>query len=374
LRNPMFWAALILTIGVIAGCGDEGAGPAGSGAPAVTLTDPANGATGVMPNKPVLITFSASMDEATLDSIFVDGVAFSAREYDGDTHTVTLWFGKALDGGAVHQVRVSADVADEAGNTMGEDYTFSFTTGPFSCGGLYDPFESNDDIAGAVAVAVNTWYRLVPSCGSESRLDYYEFALTDTAKATVVLDVVDADTTHMRWGIGFYRVDGETYSTLGTGYFLIPFEETYHYSFLPGTYYARIYKYDDDQYTGIYNFMIETSEPCADDQYEDNDFEDEATPINAGLYEGLRGCHVDADIYSLYVEEGKTLRVTMTEVSTRGGSRLLSVWGPGGSAGDTNQVEPRVETVLTSQAGTYYIMTQWWTDDVTYDLNVEILD
>jgi hypothetical protein len=70
---------------------------------------------------------------------------------------------------------------------------------------------------------------------------------------------------------------------------------------------------------------------------------------------------------------GKTLKVTMTEVSSVGGSRMLYITGPGISVGGINQTEPRVEMVLT-QAGTYTIRTRWWADGVTYDLNVEVLD
>jgi hypothetical protein len=135
-----------------------------------------------------------------------------------------------------------------------------------------------------------------------------------------------------------------------------------------------IYGQNPGPFTGIYNFIIETSEPCIDDEYEDNDFEDEATPITAGLHEGLRGCHVDADHYRIEMAQGETLKVTMSEVSSVGGTRSLNIWGPGVNVGGrANQVEPRVEMVL-AQAGTYYIRTQWWADGVIYDLNVEVLD
>ena len=63
----------------------------------------------------------------------------------------------------------------------------------------------------------------------------------------------------------------------------------------------------------------------------------------------------------------------MTEVTAQGGSRSLRIYGPGVNVGGTNRIEPRVEMVLT-QEGTYYIMTQWWTDGVIYDLNIEVLD
>jgi hypothetical protein len=366
--------AITIAVGVLPGCGDDGSSSPSNTAPTVTLTDPADGATGISPNRPVRITFSEPMDEASLDSIFVNGITVGAREYDDDTYTVTLWLAEMPEVETEYDIRISAGVEDQAGKEMGSDYSFSYTTGPFSCGSLYDPFEENDEIATAKDVDLNTWYWLVPSCGEPARRDYYRFTLTDPAKATVRADFVYSDSTHFQWGISFFREDGDDYSQCGWAPVAFPFQLTYHYSFLPGTYYALIYGQDPGPFTGIYNFIIETSEPCADDQYEDNDFEDEAAPITAGLYQGLRGCHVDADFYSIEMAAGKTLKVTMTEVSAVGGTRSLNIWGPGVNVGGrANQVEPRVEMVLT-QAGTYYIKTQWWTDGIIYDLNVEVLD
>ncbi len=357
------------------GCGDDGGSDSGdTKAPTVTLTNPAGGATGVSPNRPIWISFSESMDEATLDSIYVEGATVAEREYHEDTHSVTLWTENMLEAETEYDIRIAAAVTDRGGNQMDQDYIFSFTTAAFACANLYDPFEPNDDTDQASPVELDTWYRLVPSCGSESRHDYYQFTLSDTAKATVILNVVDADTTHMRWGISFYRGNGASLTQLGTGHFLIPFTQDFYQSLLPGTYIALLYKYDDDQYSGLYNFMIETSEPCADDQYEDNDFEEEATPITAGLYEDLRACYLDKDLYSIDLAQGKTLRVTMSEVEPSGGSRALRIWGPGTSVGGVNQTEPRVEMALAGQAGTFYIYVQWWRDNVTYDLNVEVLD
>ncbi len=375
MKSIVLFLTVIVVLGLIAGCGDDGGGSQAKDTtpPTVFLTNPADGATGISPNKSIWISFSEPMDEASLDSIFIGGEAPGHIEYDMDSHSATLWPGEVLDAETECEVRVAAAVQDQAGNEMENDHFFAYTTGPFSCGGLSDQFEGNDDIANAAPVELDTWYWLVPSCGSDARYDYYKYTLTDAAMTTVKVHFVYADTTHLRWGIHFYRADGDDYSTLGTGHWPYPGDFDYHYSFLPGTYYAMIYKQDDDPFTGVYNFVIETSEPCVDDQYEDNDFADEATSITAGLHEGLRGCYVDADYYSIEMAPGKTLKVTMTETTTRGGSRTLRLWGPGVSVGGTNQVEPRTEMVLT-QAGTYYILTQWWTDGVIYDLNIEVLD
>jgi len=367
--------AATLALGTLIGCGgdDGGTEVKDTTPPEVILTDPADGATGISPNRPVLISFSESMDEASLDSIFVEGATLASIDYDDDSHSASLSFGDVLADETEYEVRVGAAVQDKAGNEMESDLTFSYTTGSFSCAGLYDPFEPNDDISSAKPVDLDTWYHLVPSCGGDERNDYYKYTLTDPAMTTVRVNFVRGDTTHIRWGIYFYRGDGEEYATLGTGKFPYPGNVSYHYSFLPGTYYTRIFKYDSDQYTGVYDFIVETSEPCEDDEYEDNDFPDEAKPITAGLHEGLRGCHVDTDYYTIEMAAGKTLKVTMTEFTSVGGSRMLYLSGPGVSAGGVNQVEPRVEMVL-AQEGTYYIQTRWWADSVIYDLNIEVLD
>ncbi|MGD8627942.1 MAG: Ig-like domain-containing protein [bacterium] len=374
----MKYVALVMAVtiaaGISTGCGgDDGSGPLENAAPAVTLTDPADGATGISPNRPVRVSFSEPMDEASLDSIFIDGITVGAIEYDGDTHTATMWLAEMPDAETEYEVRVAAAVQDQSGKGMEGDYTFSYTTGPFSCGNLYDPFEENDEIATAKDVEINSRYWLVPSCGEYGRYDYYRFTLQDPAKATVKLGFVHSDSTHYRWGISFYREDGSDYAQVGYAPVTFPRELSYHFSFLPGTYYALIYGQDNGPFTGIYNFTIETSEPCQDDEYEDNDFPDEARPITAGLHEGLRGCHVDQDYYTIDMEAGKTLRVTMSEFSSVGGSRMLNITGPGANVGGINQTEPRVETVL-AQAGTYMIRVRWWDDGVIYDLNVEVLD
>ncbi|MFC1800360.1 Ig-like domain-containing protein, partial [Candidatus Eisenbacteria bacterium] len=245
MKNIALVLAVTFAAGIFAGCGDDsGSGPSDSTAPTVTLTDPADGATGISPNRPVRISFSELMDVASLDSIFIDGIAVGAREYDDDTHSVTIWLAQMPEAGTEYDVRVSAAVQDHAGKGMGSDYTFSYTTGPFSCGSLYDPFEDNDGIATAKDVALDTWYWLIPSCGVNARFDYYRFTLADPAKATVKVNFVYADTTHFRWGISFFREFGDAYAQIGYAPVPFPQELSFHFSFPPGTYYATIYEQD----------------------------------------------------------------------------------------------------------------------------------
>ena len=376
------WLALIIVVsialGILAGCGgDDGSSPQDNQSPVVMATNPAAGATWVSPNMPVRIAFSEAMDETSLDSVFISGVEVSAREYDDDSHSVTLWFAEMLDTGTEYEVRVAGAVRDRAGNRMEDDHTFSYTTvaGPLTCTGLYDHFELDNHIADATGVDLGRWYWLVPSCGGLERYDFYEFTLIDGARVTLRMNFVFADTAEMDWRLHFYRADGGSYSSSGAS-LTFPEEMILSHSFLPGTYYTRINKTDEDDHLGVYSFTIETSDPCQDDEYEDNDFEDEASPVTAGLLEGLHGCYEDADYYSIDIEAGKSLRVTMTEVTTVAGGvdRKLSLSGPGVAIGVTDQTEPRIETIPAAQAGTYYIEARWWADGVIYNLNVEVLN
>jgi hypothetical protein len=378
------WARLVLIFGLsmalsaFAGCGgDDGSSPVDNQPPGVAATNPAAGATGVSPNRPVRISFSEAMDETSLDSIFIEGVKVSAREYEDETHSVTLWFSEMLEAGTEYRVRVASSVRDRAGNPMTGDHTFSYTTvpGPLTCNSLYDLYESDDHIESSTKIDLGKWYWLVPSCGGLERYDFYEFTLIDAARVTLRMNFVFADTADMGWRINFYRRDGGSYSSFRES-LTLPAEMMLSHSFLPGTYYARICKADDDEHVGVYSFTVETSNPCHDDEYEDNDFEDEAVPITAGLLEGLRGCDEDADYYSIEIEEGETLRVTMTEVTSVAGGvdRKLSLFGPGVGTGPTNRTEPRIEMITALETGTHYIEAMWWADGVVYDLNVEVFD
>jgi hypothetical protein len=382
MKSMKAWLALTLgvsmTLGALAGCGgDDGSSPRDTEPPAVTVTNPASGATWVSPNRPVRITFSEAMDAASLDSVFIEGIVAGAREYDDESHSVTLWLAEMLETGTEYNVRVAAAVRDRAGNSMEEDHIFTYTTmqGPVTCASLYDHFENDDHIPYATEVATGRWYWLIPSCGGNERYDFYAFTLTDPASVTLRMNLVYADTTDMDWRLHFYREDGGNYCSDRIS-LSCPAEMTLSHSFLPGTYYARISKADDDDHVGVYSFVLETSDPCPDDEYEDNDFEDEATPITAGLLEGLRGCDEDADYFSIEMEAGKTLRVTMTEVTNVAGGieRKLSLYGPGVGTGVTDWTEPRIEMITALEDTTHYIEARWGTDGVVYNLNVEVLE
>lgn len=103
--------------------------------PLVIATDPINGASAVMTNKIISASFSKSMDPATINAttyllkragITVNG----AVSYSG---TTTYYTPSAnLLPNTLYDVTVTNDAADLSGNTLANNYTWSFTTGTVS--------------------------------------------------------------------------------------------------------------------------------------------------------------------------------------------------------------------------------------------------
>jgi hypothetical protein len=149
---------------------------------------------------------------------------------------------------------------------------------------------------------------------------------------------------------------------------------TDYYSFLPGTYTLRIGKQDEDEEIVFYSLTMETSEPCQDDTYEDNDFTFEAAPMEPGYYPSLMSCYKDLDYYSIDLTAGQTLTVTGENVSGEvfyGGVYIL---------------DPDYQTVIQDLGtdnplsaswtavvdGTYSFSVGWYVGEVEYSLNVEV--
>ena len=102
--------------------------------PAVDQTAPTNGATNVAPEMSVTIHFNTAMSGTTvLPSITVTPLLTTTQVYsyyrDYDNTAEVSWFKEAQ---TTYTVTVGADVADPYGNTLGQPYTFSFTTGDHS--------------------------------------------------------------------------------------------------------------------------------------------------------------------------------------------------------------------------------------------------
>lgn len=369
-----FMGLVVLSLWFVMGCGDDGGVSNEGSAPAITLTSPADGATDVSLNTTVSVAFSEPMDQASLDSIYVIGAPYHHMEYDDAENQVTLHLENILEPDSTYRVRITADVMDQDGDHLAGDSEFSFTTGPLDCDHLEDTFEPNHDVGSAAQVELDREYRMLKSCGAEERRGYFVFTLTDTAKVTAVNYLSYADTSSVSWNIYWLNAEGDDYSTLGTSFRGDNLQCSYHYTFLPGSYYVMMGKsYADDHFV-VYHFTLETSDPCEEDPYEDNDFIEDAAPITPGHLEGLRGCHVDADYYSLSLFAGQTLTVTASEVTSFGGTRRMNIYSPDyiGLAGHTSQAEPAMESWTATEDGTHYFMIQYWVDGVIYDLDIDV--
>jgi hypothetical protein len=373
--------ALWLCVGIaalclFAGCGDDNESPKDVTPPTVVDTSPADQATDVSPYPVVEVWFSEAMDAATIDTLtfFVDGLHAHSVAYDEADHKATLCPATLAEADSEYDVHVESEVEDAAGNAMGEDVVFSFTTGAQDCVHLADRFEPNDVIAAATPVEVDVVYPGLTSCGGAERTDYYRFTLTDTAKVTVMTQTAWVDTEYVSWQINFRREDGDDYATLGTGVHWAGETKTYYYSFLPGTYWVEIGNNYEVSHIVLYNLTVATSAPATDDEYEDNDFVDQAKPVEPGLLENLRGAHVDADYFSIGLNEGETLTITVTESPAITDTRRIRITNAAGAtrAGGSYQEGPVELSWTATETATHLILVEWWQDGIVYSLNVEV--
>ena len=360
---------------LIAGCGDNESSPTDKAGPTVTATSPADEATDISPYPIVKMWFSEAMDPATLDTLafHIEGLRAHSIAYNPAEHKATLYPAGLAEPGTEYEVRVKAEVEDASGNAMSDDFVFSFTTGPIDCEHLRDRFEPNDSMAYARPVEMDVEYPCLVSCGNVERTDIYSFTLTEPRLINVVTQAAYADTEDVGWKIHFRRADGEYYTTLGTGIEPGRLTADFHYTFLPGTYFVETGKSYGNSHFVLYSLTVETSEPAADDGYEDNDFPDEARPITPGRHEGLRGPYLDADWFSIDLVEGQTLTVTATEITATGTTRRLRIANATGASytSHTDTVNPAVESWTATVTGKHLMKIRWW-DDVVYDLDVEV--
>lgn len=362
----------------LVGCGDDG-GPSGDNGtvPEVTATLPDGGAAGVSLIPIVQVWFSEAIDEATLDTLnfYVEGARTHEIEYQDDDHSATLLLSSALEPNNTYDVHLTTGIKNIAGKALGEDYIFSFTTGARDCEHLEDRFEPNDDPATATAIEVDKRYTILSSCGDEHRYDHYSFTLTDTVKVIMRAYYSYADTNSVGWRKTFMRADGEWYADAGTQ--LTPSEPaSYVHSFLPGTYYLRTGKYQADTHMAVYDLVLETSEACQDDAYEDNDFMDEAKPIDPGTFEDMTGCYNDADWFSLSLDVGDRLTVTTTRLTLASPSQQLYIYSSNGDKVAIYQGSDVMASVSWTavQQETHYIRTQWNGEGVGYNMVVEVAE
>jgi hypothetical protein len=129
----LFTISAMLLIVFLAACKKDDAPGSASDttAPAVTVANPLNNATGVIRNKVVGITFSEAMDPLTLTS-----ATFTLKQGNTDIPGVVVYSGttatftpsSALEAGTVYTATITNGAKDLAGNALAANTVWSFTT------------------------------------------------------------------------------------------------------------------------------------------------------------------------------------------------------------------------------------------------------
>ncbi|MFZ5916290.1 MAG: Ig-like domain-containing protein [Chloroflexota bacterium] len=96
----------------------------------IVATVPVDGATGVEVGVNVSATFNEAIDDATLSFTLAGpgGNVPGALSYDAASFTATFDPAVDLDGETTYTAQIAGSLTDQAGNPMGNDYAWSFTT------------------------------------------------------------------------------------------------------------------------------------------------------------------------------------------------------------------------------------------------------
>jgi len=374
----------LLALSLAGGCGDNTSGGTDEDTtpPTVLGTTPTDGATDVSPYPVVQVRFSEAMDPASIDTLtfHMVGIQAGAITYDAAQHRATLYPATVVAPSTEYTVHVEPGVMYASGNAMESVVVFHFTTGALDCAHLRDRFEPDNDIASATPIEIDATYPGLTSCGDGERYDYYRFTLAAAKQIKVtayVASVTPADTGSFSFLIALLREDGQRYAASGYGPGVAGATLTHRHTFLPGTYWIEVGNQRDDARLLLYRLKVEVLDPIPDDQYEDNDFPDQATPIEPGLLENLKGTYVDIDYYSVNLTAGQTITATATEVTSTATNYRLAIADTIGNFytsqdGSGANTSPGVQTWTATETGKYLIYVAWWGDNVTYTLNVEV--
>src|SRR6185437_4024931 len=104
-----------------------------STAPTVLSVTPLNNATGIGPNNPVMVTFSKSMNQGTLNNnvAMYNGSTLYTSSYSvSNDNTMVIFSSGNLPFSTTFTVVVNPDVTDLAGNALAGEFSSTFTTGP----------------------------------------------------------------------------------------------------------------------------------------------------------------------------------------------------------------------------------------------------
>lgn len=353
--------------------GDGGPGPGDTTPPTVVSMTVSDGETDVGLIKELAVVFSEDMDETTINEVsaYVAGRGPIAHiSYDPDARRLSIVPDTLYAQSVWHEFVLTDSISDLAGNPLAPDTT-EFQTGPLDCAHLADRFEPNETAATATVAATDSIYFTLSVC--ESDRDIFAFTLAEPLKVHINTFLKAAGPSYS-WTLNFMRDEGEYYATCGFdatqgGHY------TYEYSFLPGTYYAEISGGTEAPYA-LYDLELATSEPCEDDEYEDNDFIDEAAAISPGLHEGLRGCEVDQDFYSFHAEAGQTITVNASQLPhALWPHNRITICGPDQSqiaVEDSDSMTHSLSAVA-PETGTHYASVRFWSE-VGYTLDLDVHD
>jgi hypothetical protein len=372
-KSAMRWLIVVPVIGLAACSSDDdpnGTVPHDTQAPTVVTVAPPEGATDLGLLASFTVTFSEAMDPATLNAqtVTLDSGGVALELYVSPSGETLVVRPDSLLPAEQALTLALAGATDLAGNAI-EPFTATVTTGPLDCAHLADRFEPNEEAAAATEVMLDTLYTGLSTCQDD--VDVFRFTVEDTLMVAARTCIVYANDDG--WQILWERQDGVTSAaTLGTS---ANTGETpsFHYTFLPGTYGLKLTGSHVEERI-LYDLELETSAPCRDDIFEDNDFDDEAAGIVPGTYVGLTGCYLDADWYSFFVLAGETITFTV-DTGAYTGTRRLIIREPGGEQVlATSELSAPVSTLSLPATGDGQarVMCMVWQDGVAYSMMIEV--
>ncbi len=356
----------------ILSCSSGGSGPDEAGTGVIVDQNIEDGDTGISLAAAPSVEFRDPMDAATIDesTFFVQARDVDGSvEYDGSSRTATFIPDALYEENTWYELVISGDIENTDGQALGTDRTISFMTGDLDCDGLADRMEPNEDWSDPSIVDVDRWYRTLTLC--EDDRDVYSFTIDDTA--TVTINARAEHSPGTEWLLAFRTSEGVNYRT---NYNTPASGETarIHYTFLPGTYNVVIGSNLDATYY-LYDLMIETSEPYPDDQYEDNDFIEDAAHIAPGHYDGLLANLFDFDWYSFDAISGDSISVAVHVDELAGSPHwTFDIYNPeGGHVGGGIVNEPdHTVSVVATMTGSYYARLWYPSDGVRYSMDIEV--
>jgi len=361
---------------VMVGCGDDGGGAVVTKRPSITQTSPTDGAVDTNLNPRIQVWFDSALEATTVDSaaFHVEGAENYRVEYVDALKVINLYLKEILEPESTYTVVVTTDIENRSGNGMLDDFTFDFTTGTLDADHLVDYMEPNDDIDSDVRLVLNRTYTVLGSCGDgdgEGNWDYFSFVLSDTATVTLRIDHSYSELDKTGWAMAFKFCNGASYRSLFTR-LADGGSVNLRYSFLPGTYCVETGNTEGSVRLAAYDITLETSAPCPDDEYEDNDFSWEATEIVAGPYD-LYGCGYDTDYFKVTLTSGQILTATLNQVPSGDLNRRLRISDAANlTINEASGTHDFMTLTYTADiAGDFHIVVDWW-ENTAYQLFVDV--